>query len=304
MENKIYQCIIIGGGPCGVGAAEVLKAANVDFAVVEFSMPGGKVNIAPRVDNYPNEYQISGPDLAMKFAMRLMALKAPLITKEVVSLEKENELFKITLKNQTILLAKTVLIATGGKERKLGLEKENELLGHGISYCAICDGHFFKQKDIVVVADNEHALSEANYLANLANKLYLIIKSDLKINQKYTESLFKRGNVEVIYDLKVTRIYGEDKVSGVMLDNSRNINCDALFPLIGQDPNTSFINIKEVLDEKGAVKVNKEFESICFGLFAGGDVLPREIKQIYLSEHDGKQAAKSILNRLGVKYGA
>ena len=304
-NNHIYETLIIGSGPCGIGCACKLKEAGIDFAVIESYIPGGKVNIAPRVDNYPHEFQIPGPDLAMKFAKRLMDLKVEFINKEVVSLTKENELFIIKLADETVLQSKTVLIASGTKERKLGLDKEDELLGHGISYCAICDGHFFKGKDIVIVGGGNSALKEAIYLSNLCNKVYLVHRrTEFRGLNHLVDELKAKGNVEILTPYIPVEILGDDKVTGLVIEQKEtherlSLKVEGFFPLVGQIPNTQFINIDGVKDEWGLVAVNnKTMETNCENLFAGGDILPREVRQIYLAEHDGMVAAKNIVIKL------
>ncbi|MCQ2776531.1 MAG: FAD-dependent oxidoreductase [Bacilli bacterium] len=303
-NNHIYETLIIGSGPCGIGCACKLKEAGIDFAVLESYIPGGKINIAPRVDNYPHEFQIPGPDLAMKFVNRLMDLKVPFINKEVISLTKENDLFKVELKDQTILLAKTVLLASGTKERKLGLAKEDEFLGHGISYCAICDGHFFRNKEIVVVGGGNSALKEAIYLSRLASKIYLVHRrNEFRGLNHLVDELKAMGNVEIITPYVPVEILGEEKVEGLTIEHRetgerRTLKVDGFFPLVGQIPNTQFVNIEGVKDESNLIPVNKTMETNCEGLFAGGDILPREIRQIYLAEHDGMVAAKNIILKL------
>lgn len=300
-NNHIYETLIIGSGPCGVGCACKLHEAGIDFAVIESYIPGGKVNICPRVDNYPREFQIPGPDLAMKFAKRLMDLKAPFINKEVVSLTKESDLFNIELKDGSVLQSKTVLIASGTKERKLGLEKEEEFLGHGISYCAICDGHFFRGKDIVVVGGGNSALKEAIYLTNLANHVTLVHRrNEFRGLNKLVDEFKAKPNTTVLTPYIPVKILGEDKVEGLVIENRETqqqmtVVADGFFPLVGQIPNTQFVKIPGVLNEWGTIEQTKTKETTCPGLYAGGDILNREVRQIFLSETDGMTAAKGII---------
>ena len=170
---KVFDCLIIGAGPCGIGAALKLKEAGVNFALINSGTPGGKVNIAPRVDNYPGEKEIPGPDLAVKFFERLLKNDISIIGDTVLSLKKENDVFIAQCEYETYS-AKAVLIASGTKERKVGLPKEDELLGHGISYCSLCDGHFFKGQDVAVIGGGNAALKEAIHLAHIVKKLYVI----------------------------------------------------------------------------------------------------------------------------------
>jgi len=298
--NRTFDCLIIGAGPCGITAATILKENNVDVAIIEKAIPGGKVNIAPRVDNYPGKHEIPGPELAMDFYRRMLASNVELIPEEVIELAKEDDTFVVRC-NENTYLAKTVLIASGTKEKKLGLPKEDEMLGHGLSYCALCDGHFFRNKDIVVVGGSDHAIKEAIHLAHLANKLTLVNKDEnYNENAKLVNELLMLPNVNVLYPYVVSEIIADDKITGIKVKNTNSneeivINTDGFFPLVGNIPNSSFINISNVLDSEGTIPVdNKTHMSNVDGLFAGGDILPRDIRQIYLAEHDGKISAKAI----------
>ena len=300
---EIFDCLIIGAGPCGIGAALKLKEAGVNFAIVNSGTPGGKVNIAPRVDNYPGEHEIPGPDLAVKFFMRLMDNDISLIGDTVTSLTKEGDLFHIVTEYGEYQ-AKTVLIASGTKEKKIGLAKEEELLGHGISYCSICDGHFFKGGDVAVIGGGNAALKEAIHLAHIAKQLYVIHRrNEFRGSNKLVDELKAMDNVEIITPYIPVEILGEDKVTGLVIENRedgsrRELTINGLFPLVGQLPNTTFIKIDGVVNEWGTIPVDKGMMSSVPGLFAGGDVLPRDIRQIYLAEHDGVVASKSIIEYL------
>ena len=301
--NKIYECLIVGAGPCGIGAAIELKKNNIDVAVIECSMPGGKVNIAPRVDNYPGKHEIPGPELAMDFYKRLMASEVEMIAEEVIELHKKDDLFEV-ITSEATYEAKTVLVACGTKERKIGLAKEDEMLGHGISYCALCDGHFFKNKDIIVIGGGNSALKEAIHLSHLANHLTIIHRrNEFRGSNKLVEELKSKDNVTVLTPYIPIEILASDKVTGLVIENRetgerKTLSTDGLFPLVGQIPNTQFVKIDGVLDEWGTIPVDKEHQSSCSGLFAGGDVLPRDIRQIYLAEHDGVMSAKAIIKYL------
>ena len=298
--EKIYETIIIGSGPCGVGAALELIKDNVDVAVIEMSTPGGKINVAPRVDNYPGFKKIPGPELAFHFYQRLLDANVPMIGDEIVSLTKEDDLFVLEGKNETYK-AKTVLIASGTKERELGLPKEKEMFAHGLSYCAICDGHFFKGQDVLVVGGGNSALKEAIYLTDIVKHLYLIHRrNEFRGNAKIVEELKSHDNVTILTPYIPIEILGEDHVTGMKIQNVETkeykvLEIQGLFPLVGQLPNSGFIKIPGVTNEWGTIPVERtSMMTSVNGLYAGGDILPRDIRQIYLSEHDGMVAAKSI----------
>ena len=299
-----FDCLIIGAGPCGIGAALKLHEAGVNFAIIDGSTPGGKVNIAPRVDNYPGFKEIPGPDLAFKLFERLMTAGISITGDTIVSLEKDGELFKAT-GEYDVYEAKCVLLACGTKERKLELPNEDRLFGHGLSYCALCDGHFFKGQDVAVIGGGNAALKEAIHLAGIVKKLYVIHRrNEFRGSNNLVEELKAMDNVEIITPYIPVEILGdENKLTGLVIQNreteeKRTLVLDGLFPLVGQIPNTTFIKIDNVLNEWGTIPVDKEMKTGVEGLYAGGDVLPRDIRQIYLAEHDGMVAAKSIINYL------
>jgi len=301
--NKIFDCLIIGSGPTGMGASLKLKEAGKDIAIIEKDAPGGKVNIAPRVDNYPGFKQIPGPDLAYEFYKRMKQADIQIIGDEVTSLEKYDSHFKLVCSHD-VLYAKTILIASGTLERKLGLDKEDEMLGHGLSYCALCDGHFFRNKNILVAGGGNSALKEAIYLSNLANHLTLIHRrNQFRGSDKLVEELKSKSNVTILTPFIPVEIMADDHITGIKIRNVEDnkeqvIDVDGFFPLVGQIPNTKFINIDGIKDEWGTIPVDRTMMTGVPGVFAGGDCLPRDIKQIYLSEHDGMVAAKSIIEYL------
>lgn len=302
--NKDYDVLIIGCGPAGIGCALELKNSDINFAIIEKSMPGGKVNIAPRVDNYPGFKEIPGPDLAMEFYKRVLDNKIKIIPDTVNHLTKYEDGFLLECNKQTYY-AKAVLIASGTTERKIGLAKESELLGKGISYCSICDGHFFRGKDVVVIGGGNSALKEAIHLAKITNKLYVIHRrNEFRGSNKSVEELKNYPNVEIITPYIPLEILGEEYVTGLVIQNretseTRTLKVDGIFPLVGQDPNTQYVEIEGVLDEWKTIPFDRTMKTSCEGLFASGDVFNRPVRQIYLSERDGKIAAKAIKEYLG-----
>ena len=302
--SKVYDSIVIGAGPCGMRVALELQKKGVDFLLLEPSTPGGKVNVAPRVDNYPGFTKIPGPDLAVALFMRLMDAGIEITPEAVLSLTKKENFIVKTDYNE--YEARTVVIASGTTEKKLGLEKEDEMLGHGLSYCALCDGHFFKGQDIIVIGGGNSALKEAIHLTHVAKKVYLIHRrNEFRGSNKLVEELRSSPNVEILTPYVPYKILADDKVYGIEIQHRetgeiKTIELQGIFPAVGQNPNTQYVHIDGVVDEWKTVPVNmKTMETSCENLFAGGDVLPRDIRQIYLAEHDGIVIAKTILERLG-----
>ena len=296
--NKIYDSLIIGAGPSGIGCAIELQKKGLDFALIEKSTPGGKINIAPRVDNYPGQHEIPGPDLAMVFYQRILDNNINFIGDEVASLDKENDLF--VLKGQVdTYYAKTVYIASGTTERKLGFPNEDKLFGHGISYCALCDGHFFKGQDVLVIGGGNSALKEAIHLAGIVKHLYLIHRrNEFRGSNKIVDELKSFDNVTIMTPYIPLEFIGEDKLEAVKIAHRETgeeqiLSVQGCFPLVGQDPNSKFIKL-DIKNEWGNIPVDRKMMTSVPGCFAGGDILPRDIRQIYLAEHDGKVAANSI----------
>ena len=302
---KLYDTLILGAGPCGIRTAIILKEAGLDIAVIEGSTPGGKINIAPRVDNYPGFTKIPGPDLAVEFFNWLNNAGVEMIPDMVVSLTKEDNIFHVDCEHGSYL-AKTVLVATGTKDRELGLPKEKELFGHGVSYCAVCDGHFFKGQDVLIIGGGNTALKEAIFMTDLAHHVYLIHRrNEFRGNKYLVTELENLPNATILTPYVPVSLIGDERLTGVVIENretgeQKNLDVQGVFPLVGQIPNSQFIKIENVKDEWGTIPVNpKTKQTGCEGLYAGGDILPRDIRQIYLSEVDGKAAAKAIIEYLG-----
>ncbi len=303
-NHKKIDVVVIGAGPAGIGASLVFKKEGIDFVLIEASAPGGKVNIAPRVDNYPNYHEIPGPDLAMELYKRLTDAKIEISGEKVISLIKEKEVFTIET-DQNIYTAKAVLVASGAEEKKLGLPNEERLFGRGVSYCAICDGHFYRGKTAAIIGGGNSALKEGVYLAKIVKKLYVIHRrNEFRGLPKTLEELKAIPSVEILTPYIPLEIIGDDTLKQLKIQNKdtgeiKILDVDGLFPLVGQNPNTDFIKIPGVIDDYRFIPVdNKTMMSNVVGLYAAGDVLPRVIKQIYLSEHDGIVASKSIINYL------
>ena len=301
---KLYDTLILGAGPCGIRTSIILKEAGLDVAVIEGYTPGGKINIAPRVDNYPGFTKIPGPDLAVEFFNWLNDAGVEMIPDIITSLTKENNIFTVTCENGTYQ-AKTVMIATGTKERELGLPNEKELFGKGVSYCAVCDGHFFKNQDVLIIGGGNTALKEAIYMADIAHHVYLIHRrNEFRGNKYLVDELNALNNTTILTPYVPVAILGEDKVTGAVIENretgeQKTLEVQGIFPLVGQIPNSQFIKIEGVTNEWGNIPVDaKTKQTSVEGLYAGGDILPRDIRQIYLSEVDGKMACKAIIEYL------
>lgn len=298
----MFDTLIIGSGPAGIKAGVILKANGKDILMFEKGMPCGKVNHAPRVDNYPNKEPISGPDLALELFSQINKNDIPFKNEEVISIKKKLDHYIV--KTQTNEYeSKTILVASGTNEKKLDVPNEDKYFGHGLSYCAICDGHFFKDKVVAVVGEDKYAVNEALYLTSIcAGVIYITKENKIKGETRLISHLNDHDNFALIAHHKVVELEGAFSVGGMELENTlthvkSTFRIDGIFALTGYIPNTSFLP-KTLLDKTGFLKVDKTFMSEYPGLFGAGDVLTHEIKQIYLSEIEGEKAANSILKYL------
>lgn len=289
-----YEYVVIGMGPGGIQMALHLFKAGKNVVIIEKSAPGGKVNIAPRIDNYPGYPKINGPDLAYVLFERLNETNIPSIFDEVKEVIKKDDKFIITLAGETISADK-VIVASGTLEKKIGLKDEDKFFGHGLSYCAICDGHFYKDEVNMVVAQDKYAISEAIYLTGLAKEVIVVTSfPTLKGDKRNLDELSSKDNVTYIYNRKLVSLNGDKTLESVTLDDGREIKVKGLFPLMGYIPNSQFLP-KEVLNDDGFVITDKEFQTAIPGLYALGDILERELKQIYLAESDANRLAALLL---------
>ncbi|HAB67105.1 MAG TPA: thioredoxin-disulfide reductase, partial [Firmicutes bacterium] len=230
----VYDLIIVGMGPAGVTAAIYAKRAGLSVLCFDSSMIGGYLNYIDRIDNYPGLYGISGPDFAFKLFDTMKELNIEYYNKKVTKIENDGE-YKKVIAEDNEYKCKNVIIAIGRKMRKLGLDKEEELLGKGISRCALCDGNFFKDKDVCVVGGGNSALQEALYLANICNKVYVIHRRDnFRADKELINRLTNKDNIEIIYNANVKELLtNKDVLSGVRLDNKVEIDVSGLFIYIG-----------------------------------------------------------------------
>jgi len=295
---KHIDVIIIGAGPGGITLGCLLKKDNIDVSLFDYGPIGGKVNIAPRIDNFPPYEKIMGPDLAFEFYLKAKEAKLPILPYRVNSIKKENDIF-IVKTNDEEYSSKVVVIATGTNEKKLGLEKEDHFFGHGLSYCALCDGHFFKNEEVAVIGGGNSAIKEAIYLTAICKTVYVIHRrNEFRCEKIYLDELKEKSNVKFLTPYICLEFIGDSSITSLRLKNVENnkekiLKIKAVFPLIGQDPNTSFVD-ESLLDEYKNVITDSNKETKIKGLFAIGDVLARVEKQIYLAVDDANVAYKKI----------
>ena len=298
MANNSYDVIIIGGGPGGYTAALYAARANLSTLVIEKFAPGGQMATTDIVENYPGFVEgINGFDLGMQ--MKKGAERFGVKTKlaEVLSVELDKEPKLIHTKKLTYE-AKTVILALGASPRELGLENERNLRGRGVSYCATCDGSFYRDKTVVIVGGGNTAVADAIFLAKICKKVYLVHRRDeLRASKTYMEVLENTENIEFVWSSEVSEILADQTVTGVKIksrkdDSIREVACDGIFVAIGNVPSTDLIKGQVELDEAGYVPADETTRTNIPGVFAVGDMRAKPLRQIVTAVADGAVAAK------------
>lgn len=287
-----YDSIIIGMGVAGISAAIYAKRAGNNVLMIEKSRPGGILNIIDNIENYPGFKSISGPDLSYQLFEQVNALKVPYKMEEVKSITLENDI-KVVKTTQGVYKANNVLIATGRSPILLGLEGEEELIGKGISTCALCDGSLYKDEEVAVVGGGNSALQEALYLSKIVKKIYLIHRRDeFRGEDDLANRVKNTKNIEIIYNAKVTKLVKEnDVLSKIEINDDQEIPVKALFIYVGYAPKTDFANGLNITNEAGYVVVDQNYETTIPGIYAAGDIIIKKVYQIVTAASEGATAA-------------
>ena len=298
MENNCFDVIIIGGGPAGYTAALYAARANLTAMVIEKFAPGGQMATTEIVENYPGFVEgINGFELGMqmKKGAERFGVKTKLAEVKSVELDKNPKLIHTS---KDTFQAKTIILALGAYPRELGLPNERNLRGRGVSYCATCDGMFYKDKTVVIVGGGNTAVADAIFLAKICKKVYLVHRRDeLRASKTYMESLEKTENIEFIWSSEVVEILADEFVTGVKVksrndDSVRMVACDGIFVAIGNVPNTELIKGQVELDEAGYVPADETTRTNIPGVFAVGDMRNKPLRQIVTAVADGEVASK------------
>ena len=298
MEQTMYDVIVIGGGPGGYAAALYTARAGLVTLVIEKLAPGGQMSTTDIVENYPGFAEgINGFELGMQMQQGAERFGVKTEYAEVTSVELEGQPKLVHVGEQTYE-AKTVILAMGASPRELGLSNERELRGRGVSYCATCDGMFYRGKTVAIVGGGNTAVADALYLNKICEKVYLIHRRDtLRASKTYMQSLEEAENVEILWNSEVTEIYAEDTVTGVAVKNKVNnetfkLSCDGVFAAIGNMPNTALVKGQVTLDEYGYVVADETTRTNIDGVFAIGDMRSKPLRQIVTAVSDGAVASK------------
>ncbi|WP_338985222.1 thioredoxin-disulfide reductase [Spiroplasma endosymbiont of Diplazon laetatorius] len=304
MKNHIntdFDLIIAGAGPAGLSAAIYAGRAGLSVLLLEKEAPGGKVIKTGEIENYPGFTMIQGPELAMHFFEQATAMGAQFEYSGLKDFDK-TDIFTVELENGKTLTSKALIIATGTKENLLGVPGEIELYGKGVSYCAVCDGSFYKEMPVAVVGGGYSAIEESIFLTRFVSKVYLIHRSQkFRVDQKTLEKARSNEKIEFILDSVVESIQGEDKVSSVKIKNTlenseREIPVNAVFPFIGFYPVTNFVKQIQILDEEKHVVGDERMRTKIEGLFVAGDVRNTPFRQIATATADGALAGQNAVN--------
>lgn len=294
----IYDLVIIGMGPAGIAASIYAKRSNLNLICIEEKMIGGELNYIDKIDNYPGLNGITGSSFAYKLLEHIDDIGINYQFATVKDIIKKDDYYEVKT-NKNTYLTKYVILATGRKARKLGLAKEDLFLGRGISYCAICDGAFFKNKVVSVVGGGLAALEEALYLANIVQKVYLIHRRD-KFNAPASviEKIVTNPKIEILKNEEVVKLNGKDHLESIELKNGQKLDTAGLFIYIGYTPNIDYLKNLDILGSKGYAIVDKNFKTKEDGIYAVGDLVEKNNYQIILAMADGVIAALDIVNKI------
>ncbi len=287
----MYDVIIIGAGPAGLSAGIYTSRLGMKTLILEKLNPGGQITLSSEIENYPGvcevkngiEFMACWPEQAKKFG-------AEIKSEEVKELRIENGEWRVKT-SKTIYKAKAVIVATGSTPKKAGFEGEIEYTGRGVSYCAVCDGFFYKDKVVAVIGGGDTALEEALYLSKIAKKVYLIHRRNkFRAAPSTQKKVFNTPNIEIIYNETVKKVFGKEFVEGIILSSNKEIKVDGVFVFVGMKVNNELVKDLVELNEWGEVKVNLNMETSLKGLYAAGDIRQNSVKQVVAAAGDGAVA--------------
>lgn len=296
--------IIIGAGPAGLTSALYTSRAGLDVMILEKGAPGGKVFITDEVENYPGFSRIKGRDLANQMKESALAFGATYEYGDVEHIEPQTDGTYVVKTNMDEYQTRSVIIATGMVNRQLGITGEVEFQGKGVSYCAICDGNFFKNEDVVVIGGGNSALEEALYLADICKTVTLIHRRDEFRAEQYTiNKVLDKENINILYDTVGEEIIGDEVVNGLVVKNVKTnerttLDVKAVFIYIGFIPMTSYFDNLGITDENHNIKVDSNMRTSRPYIYGAGDVINKELRQITTAVNDGSIAAQAAITDL------
>ena len=295
--EKIYDMVIVGGGPGGYTAALYAARAGLDVLIIERLSAGGQMNLTGQIDNYPGFPEgVDGFQLSMSMQQQAERFGAKTRYAEVLKLELEENVKKI-ITNEGEYWARSVVISTGANPRQLGVAREQEMIGRGVGYCAHCDGGFYWGKVVAVVGGGNSAVAEALYLSRIAKEVILIHRRDsLRATQIYHKSLMEAPNIRIVWNSQVSELLGQDLLEGVKVKDLLSaeesiLEVQGLFVSIGRKPATELVKEQLTLDGAGYIMAGENTETNLPGVYAVGDVRTKELRQIVTAVADGAMAA-------------
>ncbi|GFO85805.1 MULTISPECIES: thioredoxin-disulfide reductase [Anaerostipes] len=298
---KIYDLVIIGSGPAGMAAAIYAKRAMLDCLLLEKEyMPGGQVIQTYEVDNYPGIPKTNGMELSSKFAEHARELGIETQVAEVTDIMPDGDVKEIILKNGEKIQTKTIILATGAVHRTLGVPGEKELAGMGVSYCATCDGAFFRNKITAVVGGGDVALEDAVFLSRMCEKVYLIHRRDEFRGAKILQNQVKNNDkIEILWNSVVTKIDGDSKVESIQIENvdshvDKTLDVDGIFIAVGTKPVSDLLKGRLDMDDQGYIKAGEDGVTNLPGIFAGGDGRTKNLRQVVTAVADGANCVQSV----------
>lgn len=285
-----HKVVILGSGIAGMTAGIYLKRGGLDVLVVEDNIPGGVLNEIPSIENYPGYEEISGPDLAMNIYNQLTKLGVKILNKKITSIDLNNKTINNNIKYEYLV------IATGRKSRMLSLEHEKELLGKGISTCALCDGFFYKDKKVAVVGGGSSSLTEALYLSKICKEVIIIHRRDKLTSDKYLiDKVNSTKNIKVLYNSNITKYnQNNNKLTSVIINNKDNLEVEGVFLAIGSTPNSEIFNVNK---DNNYIIVDSNYMTNIDKVYAIGDVIKKDYYQLSTASSDAVIAASNIIKR-------
>ena len=296
--EKTYDLIILGGGPAAIGCAIYAARFALEILIVG-KVYGGLIATTDIVENYPAITSISGQGLMEMFREHMQSLSIPYVSDEINRIEKEAEHFVLYSFFQKFK-ANSICIATGSERRKLGIPGEEKFAGRGVSYCATCDGPFFKDKIVCVIGGSDSAAKEALFLAQNCSKVYIIYRGEeIRAEPINKERVYNNNKIEIIYKTNITEIKGDNIVHSIIFDNGKEFKVDGVFIEIGTIPNSNLAkNLGVKTNQKGEIIINRKSETNIPGIFAAGDVADAPFKQAITGVAEGVIAAYSAFDYL------
>lgn len=285
-----HKVVILGSGIAGMTAGIYLKRGGLDVLVVEDNIPGGVLNEIPSIENYPGYEEISGPDLAMNIYNQLTKLGVKILNKKITSIDLNNKIINNNIKYEYLVLA------TGRKSRMLSLEHEKELLGKGISTCALCDGFFYKDKKVAVVGGGSSSLTEALYLSKICKEVIIIHRRDKLTADKYLiDKVNSTKNIKVLYNSNITKYnQNNNKLTSVTINNKDNLEVEGVFLAIGSTPNSEIFNVNK---DNNYIIVDSNYMTNIDKVYAIGDVIKKDYYQLSTAASDAVVVASNIIKR-------